>query len=223
MSPWIDLMNYSCLTEENSPVGLGYSLNFQWYKSLNESFLFIPICAGVRFPSRQIFIFWVIPPAGSSKQNTYFILLVLLCLNSQREASLRDCLSLNYLSSLGRAEEVLNNDCINKSFYSKYFHYFYTMLSSEISLCFYGIFKIYKTKMSGYLILFYVQTKIQYNWILFWPYFPYILLKCTVHYYWPSCVFIILDFHILKFEYCFPSLHWKNYFIRNAFFLLLKD
>lgn len=43
-------------------------------------------------------------------------------------------------------------------------------------------FLIYETKISGHLILLYVEIKVQYNWISFWLYFHYILLKCIVDY-----------------------------------------
>lgn len=112
------------------------------WKRWNESFLSTHIYAE-SLSLRHIFIFSVIPPTAGSKHNSaYSILFMFYCVKIHREKhSLGDrgLLFTEILSSLRRAE-VLNSDYINKSVYSRYLHYIYTRLSSELGLCFYGIF-----------------------------------------------------------------------------------
>lgn len=96
------------------------------YKRLNESFCSTFIYTGVPFPPGR---FLFLSNKNREEQAQQCISYLFYCVKIHREKhpwrDREDCSVLNYLSSLGRAEEVLDSDSITKSVYSKYLLFLY--------------------------------------------------------------------------------------------------
>lgn len=114
--------------QKNRPLGLGCSLlvNLQWHIRgwMNPFALLIFTLESLSLQADFSFL----SNNNREEHAQQCISYLFYCVKIHREKhplrDREDCSVLNYLSSLGRAEEVLSSDSITKSIYSKYLHYF---------------------------------------------------------------------------------------------------